>query len=580
VPDARTLPIPAAHREFTVKAGGTAVPREHHLVSASVVKVANRIAWARLGYLDGAAASSDFPLSNSSLFVPGQAVEVLAGAGSSMQSLFKGVVVRQSLRARDRSAPQLVVECRHTAMRLTAARRNATFVDQTDSQVIENLLAAAKIQADVEPTKVKHKQLVQFHTTDWDFLTSRAGANGKLVLPKGDGLAVKAPATGGQPVCQLQFGATLLELDAEIDARRQFAAVRGVSWDPARQAVLQIDGDPPAFNGPGNLAPGDLAAVAAADRLELRHAAVGEAEAKAWAESTWLLSRLNKVSGRCKCEGIGTVDAGDVVTLAGIGQRFNGDVFVTGVRHEFDLVEGWKTHVQFGGTDEEWPTRDGISAPAAGGLLARVAGLQTGVVVSNEDPDGEHRVRIRLPLVNAGDDGVWARVACLDAGADRGFHFWPEVGDEVVAGFFDDDPRCAVILGMLPSSAKPSPLKGSDANDEKVYKSRSGMRVSFNDKTKALRLDTPAGNSLAMSEDEKSLILADQNGNKIALTPDGVRIESAKALTFKAGADVGVESPTALSVKAGTELTLEGKLKAELSSPATTKVMGGMVQIN
>ena len=79
-------------------------------------------------------------------------------------------------------------------------------------------------------------------------------------------------------------------------------------------------------------------------------------------------------------------------------------------------------------------------------------------MTSNEDPDGEHRVRVKLPLVNNADDGVWARVASLDAGNDRGFFFRPEIGDEVVVGFFDDDPRRPVMLGMLHSSAKAAPL--------------------------------------------------------------------------------------------------------------------------
>ena len=580
MPDTRTLPIPAEHREFTVKVDGQEVPREHQMLSVSISKVANRIASARLCFLDGAASSSDFPLSNSQFFVPGKKVEILAGAGQTIHSLFKGIVVRHALRVRDHTAPQLIVECRHPAMKLTVVRRNASFFDQSDSEIIEALLSAASIQADVESTSLKHKQLVQFHTSDWDFLLARADANGKLVLPKDDQLVIKAPAMSGGPVCSLQFGSTLLELDAEIDARQQYKAVQGVTWDPAQQELLKVDGEAPAFTGPGDLSADDLAAVAAAASLELRHAAIVEAETQSWANATWLRSRLNKASGRCKCEGVGNINPGDVATLAGVGTRFNGDVFITGVRHEFDLVHGWKTHVQFGGVDREQDAADRLSAPPAGGLLARVNGLQIGVVTSNEDPDGEHRVRVRLPMVNNEDDGIWARVASLDAGKDRGFFFRPEIGDEIVAGFLDEDPRCPVILGMLHSSAKAAPLTGSDDNHEKLYKSREGMRLYFNDEKKVLQLDTPAGNSLTLSEEDKSIVLADQNGNKIEMTTDGIKIESAKALNLKAGTEAKMESGTSFSAKGGTELKLEGSTKAELTSSATTKVVGGLVQIN
>jgi uncharacterized protein involved in type VI secretion and phage assembly len=225
------------------------------------------------------------------------------------------------------------------------------------------------------------------------------------------------------------------------------------------------------------------------------------------------------------------------------------------------------------------PPLEALAAPPAGNLLARAPGLQIGVVVSNEDPDGEHRVRVRMPTVSSEDDGVWARVASLDAGDDRGFFFRPELGDEVVLGFLDEDPRHAVILGMLHSSAKAAPLTGSDDNHEKVFKSRAGMRVHFNDDTKVLSIDTPAGNSIVLSEDDKSLILADQNNNKITMNADGISIESQKAVTLKSGTELGLESGTSFSAKGGTELKLEGA-SAELSSSATTKVSGGLVQIN
>jgi uncharacterized protein involved in type VI secretion and phage assembly len=217
-------------------------------------------------------------------------------------------------------------------------------------------------------------------------------------------------------------------------------------------------------------------------------------------------------------------------------------------------------------------------APAS--LLPTVSGLQVGVVSSNEDPDGEHRVRIRLPLLGLSDDGLWARVASLDAGDDRGFFFRPEIGDEVVVGFFGEDPRHPVILGMLHSSAKAAPLAGSDDNHEKLYKSRSGMRLHFDDEKTVLTLDTPAGNAIVLDEDKKSLTLADQHGNKIVLDADGIRLESSKAIAAKAGTELGLESGTGFSAKGGTELKLEGGTQAELSSAATTAVKGGIVQIN
>ena len=265
-----------------------------------------------------------------------------------------------------------------------------------------------------------------------------------------------------------------------------------------------------------------------------------------------------------------------VVELAGLGRRFNGRVLVTGVRHEFSLVQGWKTHVQFGGVGLDPPA----GRTAESSLLPAVAGLQIGVVTSNEDPDGEHRVRVRLPLLAIAGDGLWARVVSLDAGQDRGFFFRPEIGDEVTVGFLADDPASPIILGMLHSSAKAAPLAGSDGNHEKMFKSRSGMSLHFNDDKIVMKLATPAGNAITLDDDQKSLTLADQNGNKITMDSDGIHIESAKATDIKAGTEAKFEAGAGAKIGAGTELKLEGGASAELAGGGSTKVTGAMVQIN
>jgi Rhs element Vgr protein len=580
MPEQRTLPIPAEHREFTVKAGGAEVARSNHLVAAYVTKAVNRIAAARLVYLDGSAAVGDFPLSNAGTFLPGVEVEILAGAGSSPVTLFRGVVVKQSLKVRDHTAPQLVVECRHAAVKLTVGRKSAYYLDQTDADAITAILSAAGVDHEVAATSVRHKQQVQYASTDWDYLVSRAEANGRLVLTNDGKVTVKAPVLSGSPELSFQFGATILELDAEMDARGQFAGVSSYTWDPAQQAVVKKDAADPGVAAPGNVSSAELAGVVDLPHLPLAHPALPEEEAQAWADAEWLKSKMSKTSGRLKCEGIATVNPGELASLGGVGDRFSGTIFVTAVRHDFDQVQGWKTHVQFGDT-ERWLAEEArVSAPKAGALLPGVSGLVTGVVVSNEDPDGEDRVRVRIPLVSPDADGSWARVAVLDAGKDRGFFFRPEIGDEVVLGFLDDDPRQAVILGMLHSSARPAPLQGSDKNDEKLYQSRAKLKLYFNDDTKVIELETPAGNRLTMSEQEKTIRIADQNGNTIEMTTDGIRIESAKALSLKAATELTLEAGTSFSAKGSSELKLEGMGSAEISSTGVTKVKGSLVMIN
>ena len=580
MPAERTLPISAERREFTVKVAGQPVPREHQLLSASVASSANRIASARLVYVDGSAAAGDFRLSNAVLFAPGAVVEVLAGNGRASVLVFKGVVVRQTLKVREHSGSQLIVECRHAAMRLSLKRRSANHFGQTDGDVIEAMFGDAGLAVDVDTTAVTHPQLVQHDVSDWDFIVARALANGRLVLTRGADVVVRAPAVAGPTAATLQFGATILEFDAEIDARAQARSVQTVSWSSADQALHTLDGEVPAFAAPGNLDTDGLADSAGSASVELAHAAMDDAQATALASARRMIDRVNQVSGRAKCVGIGTVQCGDTVTLAGVGERFSGDVLVTGVRHEMDTVQGWNTHLQFGGVDADEALRQRLAAPRAAALLAPVSGLQVGVVTDNEDPTGEFRVRVRLPLVNGSDDGLWARVSTLDAGSNRGFMIRAEVGDEVVLGFFDNDPRQPVVLGMLHSSAHAAPIAPSNANNEKAFVSRSGMRLHFDDDKKILTLSTPAGHTVTLDEDAQTIRLQDQHGNRIEMGPDGITIKSQKAVSIESATESRFEAGTSTTMKASTELKLEGSASAELKGGGIAKLTGGLVQIN
>lgn len=566
---------------------GHAVPRTHQLMSASVSSTANHIAWARLAWRDGDAASSDFPLSAEALFVAGAEVEILAG-GTRPDLLFKGLVVRQQLKVRAGSAPQFIVECRHAATKMSLKRHSATYLDMSDGDVVRQLFQAAGLSITVADMPLTHDHLVQYDTTDWDFAVTRTEVHGQLLLTRGETIETRSPSASAPPVATLQFGATLIEFDAEIDAREQTQGVQTLTWSPADQSVHTLDGNPANFTSPGNQSADTLAAALDMDVLELRHTLLPDEEATAAASARLSRARLNQVCGRALCLGLGQVLPGDVVTLAGVGARFNGQALVTGVRHEMDTLQGWRTHLQFGGVPEDPARRMRLETRRTTSLLAPVPGLQIGIVTDNEDPQGEFRVRVRLPLVDPASDGVWARVATVDAGNDRGLMLRAEIGDEVVVGFFDEDPRAAVILGMLHSSAKAAPLPPGNDNHEKLFKSRSGIRIHIDDDKTILTVTTPAGQQIVLDDDQGSVLLEDKNGNRLLMDSSGITLESCDALTVQtagnASLDVGgsgeVKTATGLGIAAGTQLKLEGSAGAELTSPAITQVKGSLVKIN
>jgi Rhs element Vgr protein len=323
------------------------------------------------------------------------------------------------------------------------------------------------------------------------------------------------------------------------------------------------------------------------DAHEIRHGGkLDQPELQAWADGCLLKERLAKVRGRAKFQGFAGVVPGKVIEVTGIGERSEGKLYVSGVRHM--VAKGnWETDVQFGLSVEPFSATYNLRPLPAAGLLPAVNGLQVGVVTALEnDPDGEDRIKLRLPLVSPDEEGIWARVATLDAGKQRGTFFRPEIGDEVVVGFLSEDPRHPVVLGMCHSSAKPAPEPAKDANDRKGYVSREKMQLIFDDKKKSVVCGTPGGNTMTLSEDDKGITLKDQNGNSIRLDDAGITIESTKDLTLKAAKNIKLEGLN-MEMKAQTNFKAAGTASAEVSGAsttikgsATTVIQGGLVQIN
>ena len=581
--DERSIPTPApADRPtFKVMVDGSQVSGEYQIQGVVISRQVARIAAADILILDGDPAAEDFRVSNADDFVPGKEIEILAGYHGDERSVFKGIVVRHGLKVHQDKPSVLRVECRDGAVKLAVGRKSAYYYDVKDSEVIEELAGAAGLETDVEATTVSHGQLVQYYSTDWDFIVSRAEANGKLVVTRDGKLEAKAPDGSAEPVLSPTFGGNLLEFEAVMDARDQVAAVQSYGWDAANQEMLELEGADPSAVTPGNLSGDDLASVVGLERLELRHAGqLRDDELQAWADGQRMRNAFAKVRGRTRIQGFAGVGPGDLVELGGVGDRFNGKALVCGVRHEI-TTRNWETDITFGlpprlhGTERT----DVVEAPA-NGLLPAISGLQIGLVTALEgDPDGESRAQVRIPAIDPSEQGTWARVATLDAGDSRGSFFRPEIGDEVLLGFLNDDPRNPVILGMLHSSAKPPPLEASDDNHEKGFVTREEIKLLFNDDKKTVTIETPNGNKAVLSDEDGGITLEDENGNKIVTESGGVTIESAADLTLKASGDVTLEGAN-VSATASAQLKVEGSAGAEISSGGSTVVKGSMVQIN
>jgi uncharacterized protein involved in type VI secretion and phage assembly len=168
----------------------------------------------------------------------------------------------------------------------------------------------------------------------------------------------------------------------------------------------------------------------------------------------------------------------------------------------------------------------------------RLYGVYPAEVTDIKDPDGQGRVKIRLPWSPDPDSGyeVWARLATLMGGNERGTWFIPDPGDEVLALFEGGDPRRPYVVGALWNGRDrpPQAMDGAGQNNEKVIASRRNIRITLDDSEgrETITIETPGGQMVKLSDSPASIELSDSNGNTIRTGTSGISIETSNTLSI------------------------------------------------
>ncbi len=408
----------------TIKVDGTEVSKEYRPSSITINQMLNHIPYAHIVLIDGGAAEQDFPASNSDLFLPGKEIELFLGNASDEDLVFKGIIHTQKLRIRQDGSSHIIIKARDAAFRMSIGVKRRYFTDTSDTDILEEIIQEYGLRANVAASDYAHPGMVQFHASDWDFLITRTEMNGWVCKAINGEISLAPPDFDAEPAFSVAYGREVLELDLEMDGRNQYQAVRALAWITQRQEVIEIEGQEPGLQEAGNLSNTEIADGIQIPQFDLLHSGQVDAEElQSWADATLLKTRLAKITGRARFFGTSRITPGQTVVIEGVGDRFNGQLYVCGVQHT--LTEGvWVMDLQFGLSPTWYSENFDTSYPRASGLVPAVPGLQIGVVTQIEDdPDGEDRVQVRLPIIDGADQGIWARVSAFDAGVERGCIF-------------------------------------------------------------------------------------------------------------------------------------------------------------
>jgi type VI secretion system secreted protein VgrG len=268
---------------------------------------------------------------------------------------------------------------------------------------------------------------------------------------------------------------------------------------------------------------------------------------------------------------------------------------------------------------------------------------QPALVVNNEDKDGLDRIKVHFPWQANGESTPWLHVLTPHAGKDKGIRFLPEVDEEVLVGFVDNNAEKPYVMGAVHTERNKS---GDDhaKNNLKVIGTKTGRRFEVNDEDGYLSLadnyakKTPKNivyqkrkgsdtvMKLASHKDdsnfsnivltnEQSLeitvtngsspiasIKLEKSGNKITIQAKGnIDIISEKDITLK-GKNIKMEASEEVNMKGskgikakgakveltadatfdakGAQTKIEGSAKLDLKGGAMASLSGGLVKIN
>lgn len=574
---ASTSPVQAATSDVscTITANGSPLDSTYQVVSVDVWNGVNKLPKARLVISDGSPADETFPISESSTLIPGATLSIALGYGGTTATVFTGIVYRQGLDVSRSGPSRLIVEATDKAMAMTLCRKNAIFQNSTDSDVCQKLISQAGLTASVTSTSVQHESIVQYYASDWDMLVMRAQCSGMVVTVDNATVTVAPPDTSSSPVLTLQYGDSILDLRTEMDASTQFSAssIQSFAWDPSSQALASSSTAQSSIATPGNLSSDTLAQVFGVSQyLQQTAALLTAAELTQWSSAELVKTQLSKIRGEVRFQGSSLPTPGCTVTLAGLGARFNGAAWVSAVHQHFSNGF-WRTTLDLGLSSQWFAAEHDVSAPGASAQVP-AAMLQIGVVKQiDQDPDGEYRVLVTLPLLqDPNQNGVWARFGSYYASAGIGSFFYPEINDEVVVGFLSGDPRTPVILGSLYSAKNQAPLQPESQNNTKSIMSRSKLHIDFKEDTNTIAIVTPANQSVQLNDNDGTITLTDKNGNSIKMSSSGIAINSAS--------DINITATGSVTISANSALNASGSASAQFTSSGVVQVKGATVALN
>lgn len=524
------------------------------LLDASIHFELNKISFSKFTFLGGNNIDTKEELPSQKIKLNDN-IEVSIFVDKIKKTLFKGFV-KTIEDGKDGQRNTLKIECKDVSFNLTLPMEVTENNDQNFGDKVDLFTSKLKITNNLTigvsaGEKITHDTAV----CPWDYMVGFLDSIGIMVAARnGEIMGVDIVNPLAQATYFAENGINVFSFSGKADESKKVSKASIEYWDSKTQKKEKIEKEQSVAVNP--------------KVVTLSECRFLQATVQRMVDTFIAKGNIASVYGKVLTFGNLLAKAGDYIKFNKVNNTIDNVLLL--ISQEVHTIENgcWKTEYSFGIESEQSFTETKVSKTnaqqAQTGQTNSINGLQIGVVTQiEEDPNNEFRIRVRIPILSDKGDGVWARLATLNASKEMGSFFIPNVNDEVIVGCLGNNPDTPIILGGLYSSANPMPFPIKKENYTKGFVTKEGTKIILDDEKKTIEFSTKKGNKLLISDDEKGFVFEDENKNKIVMNADGITLQSSKDIILKATGN----------------LQMEG-IQSSLKASGTNEIKGAMIQLN
>ena len=492
--------------------------------------------------------------------------------------IFVGVVTNVQLHREGSDFGCIIVSGYSATYRLETAHSCFSWNDRTIGDVVKKLCEQAKVQLELNPAFKETKDFIcQYEESDFDFIRRLAHQYQEWMYFDGTKLIFGKPRKLADPI-RLEYGTTLSSLDIGLQTLARSEQVFSYHSGADREMQRMT---PDLAYGHDKLA-GDAfrASLGIFSKPARQHALprisnateldnyTGRKQAAETAETHYITAESQ----------VPTLRVGSVVSLyssflervGNLSEESLGNFIIIEITHEVSQGSYYKNRFK------AIPAT--IKAMPSPKVRMPLAETQMATVLSNADPQGKGRVRVRMNWQTDGMQTSWVRVMTPDGGSskdvksNRGFVFIPEVGNQVLLGFRHGDPARPYILDSLFNGV--TGKGGFAANHKKSLTTRSGSNVTFDDTAHTILLQTTRANKIFVDELNGTITIS--SAEEVNVNTKNVNINASENMNVNVGKNftMQVGEQSSVCIEKDSSVSVNGNAMQNVGKDNHTHIAG------